>query len=229
MINEYYAKKYCKEDISLIENYEQAVNDNNQMWVCHHKEEIKVLPSGMTVIHSYKELKEKGLYYGRPANELIFLTKKEHQRLHFLNCSEETRRKFSEAHKGKPSWNKGKSSWNKGKSSWNKGKSLSEEHRRKISESQKGRTSPRKGVTLSAETRKKISEAMKGKKLKPFTEETRKKMSESQKGHTVTDETRKKMSEAKKGKPSHKKGVTLSDETRKKMSEAAKRRHAAQS
>ena len=62
MINVKQAKKYCKEDISLIENYEQAVNDNNQMWVCHHREEIKVLPSGMTVIHSYKELKEKGLW-----------------------------------------------------------------------------------------------------------------------------------------------------------------------
>ena len=43
-----------------------------------------------------------------------------------------------------------------------KGRRLSEETRKKISESQKGRTSPRKGVTLSEETRKKISEAKKG-------------------------------------------------------------------
>ena len=172
MINEYYAKKYCKEDISLIENYEQAVNDNNQMWVCHHKEEIKVLPSGMTVIHSYKELKEKGLYYGRPANELIFLTKKEHQRLHFLNYSEETRRKFTEAHKGH---------------------TLSAEHRRKIIEANKGRTLSEdtrrkisealKGLTLSEEHRKKMSEAMKG-EHNPFY------------GKTHNDETRKKISEA---------------------------------
>ena len=148
MINEYNAKKYCKEDISLIENYEQAVNDNNQMWVCHHREEIKILPSGMTVIRSHKDLKENGRYYGCPANELIFLTKKEHQRLHFLNCNEETRKKMGESHKGKSSWNKGKSSWNKGKSSWNKGKSLSEEHRRKISEANKGKNH-NKGITTS--------------------------------------------------------------------------------
>ena len=150
MINKYNAKKYCKEDISKIENYEQAVNDTTKMWVCHHRDEIKVLPSGITVIRSHKELKENGLYYGRPANELIFLTKAEHQRLHFLNCSEETKRKFSESHKGKSSWNKGKSSWNKGKSSWSKGKSLSEEHRRKISEANKSKHhGTRRGKTSS--------------------------------------------------------------------------------
>ena len=51
--------------------------------------------------------------------------------------SEETRRKMSEAKKGKPSPNKGKPH--------------SEEHRRKISEAMKGKT-------LSEETRRKISE-----------------------------------------------------------------------
>lgn len=36
-------KKYCCEDISLIENYEKAVNDKTQTWCCHHKLEIELL------------------------------------------------------------------------------------------------------------------------------------------------------------------------------------------
>ena len=63
----------------------------------------------------------------------------------------------------------------------NKGVTISEEIRKKISETKKGRPSNRKGVTLSEETRRKISEAKKGKKCKPFTEEHRIKLSEAQK------------------------------------------------
>ena len=37
MISERYAKQYCKDDISLIENYEQAVNDPINKWVIHHR------------------------------------------------------------------------------------------------------------------------------------------------------------------------------------------------
>ena len=179
MINEYYAKKYCKEDISLIENYEQAVNDNNQMWVCHHMTEN-------WWNCTRKELIENECYYNRKACELIFLTPEEHKRLHNKGriFSEETRKKMSESMKGRTSPMKGVtlseetrkkiSEAKKGKklkpfteehrkkmSEAKKGRRLSEETRKKISESKKGRTSNRKGVTLSAETRKKISEAMK--------------------------------------------------------------------
>ena len=35
-----YAKNYCSEDISLIENYDKAVNDKEQTWHCHHRREI---------------------------------------------------------------------------------------------------------------------------------------------------------------------------------------------
>jgi group I intron endonuclease len=67
--------------------------------------------------------------------------------------SEKTRRKISEANKGKH------------------GHTCSEEHKRKISEAQKGRT-------LSEETRRKLSKALKG---RSFSEETRKKLSEAKK------------------------------------------------
>jgi hypothetical protein len=56
------------------------------------------------------------------------------------------------------------------------GKHLSEETKKKISESHKGEKNPNFGKHLSEETKKKMSEARLGKKI---TEETRKKLSES--------------------------------------------------
>ena len=77
MINEIYSKKYCCEDPSLIENYDLAIADTTQMWDCHHRSEI--LSCGR---FSVSDLKNFGLYYNRPASELIFLTRSEHRRLH---------------------------------------------------------------------------------------------------------------------------------------------------
>ena len=71
------AKKYCCEDISLIENYEQAKIENFDGWVCHHKLEIH-----SDYRNKVKELKQMGLYYNRPACELIFLKWGEHSKLH---------------------------------------------------------------------------------------------------------------------------------------------------
>ena len=124
MIDKKRAIKYCKNDISLIENYDKAIADDTQTWHCHHRRET---------IFSRKDLIEIGEYYNRPACELIFLTKSEHMKLHHLDkpLSEDTRRKLSEANKGKPSWMKGKhhseesrkkmSEANKGKNNWTKG------------------------------------------------------------------------------------------------------------
>lgn len=100
-------------------------------------------------------------------------------------CSEETRKKISEAHKGKPAWNKGKkmseeqkkklSNARKGRTPWNKGKCHSEESKKKMSEALKGKK-------LSEEHKKKISEGGKGKHRKLFSEEHRRKLSEVHKG-----------------------------------------------
>lgn len=87
MINIRNAKKYCREDISLIENYVLAISDTNEMWAIHHRDECKVLPSGITVIRTAAELKEDGRYYKCPANELIFLTNSEHFKLHRRHLS----------------------------------------------------------------------------------------------------------------------------------------------
>lgn len=84
MINWKKAKRYCGEELSAIENYEQAVNDKTQTWDVHHRAEI--LPCGT---YSIKDLKDHGLYYKQPASSLVFMTHDEHLRLHGLNRSEE--------------------------------------------------------------------------------------------------------------------------------------------
>jgi hypothetical protein len=135
-------------------------------------------------------------------------------------------------------------SFKKGLTPWNKGKHLSEEIRKKISESKQN---------ISEETRKKISNAHRGKHIgeknpmfgKTHSEETRKKISTANlgrpsvfKGKHHSKETRKKMSEDRKGKlsgsknPFYKKtgkdhpcfGLKKSEESRKKISETRKRK-----
>lgn len=95
MIAYYKVKKFCKDNISEIENYENAINDD-QIWHCHHK-------LGTDLNLTKQELIDKNLYYNRPANELIFLTQLEHRRIHTCGKprSEETKRKLSVSHKGK--------------------------------------------------------------------------------------------------------------------------------
>ena len=130
MISEAQARKYCKEDISLIENYEIAVNDQTQIWHCHHRRET---------IYTRECLIEIGEYYHRPACELIFLTKTEHNKIHKT---------------GNKNW---------------LGKHLSDDTKKKISES-------RIGKHLSDDTKKKMSESRIGKHL---SDDTKKKISKS--------------------------------------------------
>ena len=125
MINEYYSKRFCKEDISKIENYDKAIADTTQVWHCHHRTEIWWNCSKQDLI-------DNECYYNRKACELIFLTPAEHSRLHAVNRTKETRIKLSESKKGKPSPRKGVI--------------LSEETRIKIRESNKGKN---KGKTTS--------------------------------------------------------------------------------
>lgn len=148
MINVRNAKNFCCEDISLIENYEKAINDVTQTWDCHHRKETD---EGLSV----KQLKELGLYFNRPTNELIFLTSSEHISLHQKgkHTSQETRRKQSEAHKGKH---------------------LSEEHKQHIKEYLLLNGSPFKNKCHTEESKQKMSESHKGKHL---SEEHKKKLS----------------------------------------------------
>ena len=129
MISFRYAKSYCCEDISLIENYNLAISDETQTWDIHHRLETDL---GLTP----KELKEQGKYFKVPASELIFLPHSEHLRLHCKGKpkSEESNRKRSENVKGEKNGMYGKDAWNKGQHG-----NCSEETLRKMSESMIGK------------------------------------------------------------------------------------------
>lgn len=111
MISERQAQVYCCEDITKIVGYSKAIFSPN-VWVCHHLLENKG--------YSRDELTAKGLYYKRPAKELVFLPEKIHRKLHFKLLRPESlksdvwKQRLADAHKGK---------------------TLSEEHRKKIQES----------------------------------------------------------------------------------------------
>lgn len=103
-------KSFCCEDISLIENYEIAMSDPEISYHCHHRLETHN-PDGTKKDKKdnlrLSELIEMGLYYNRPASELIFLTPSEHTIVHgsfvegkHWTLSEETRMKISKASMG---------------------------------------------------------------------------------------------------------------------------------
>ena len=137
------AKTFCCEDISLIENYELAINDTKRTWICHH-----IL--GEQFDRQY--LINNNLYENRPACELKFVTLSEHNHIHNksfmmreakkgIPMSDATKKAISEAHKGVP---------------------LSEAHKKALSDAMKGKRH-------SDATKKAISEARKGKRHSEMT------------------------------------------------------------
>ena len=163
-------EKYCK-CYENIENFEKAAADNFKGWNCHHRLETHNSDGKRRLVDiTVEELKALGMYYRRPAEELIFLTSLEHGQLHNKgkHPTEEAKKKNSEAKKGK----------HLGKDNPFYGKTHSAETKRKISEAKKG------------------NKYFLGHK---HSEEVKHKMSEAHKGHLVSEETLRKMSEAKKG------------------------------
>ena len=101
MINFRNAKRFCSEDISNIENFEQAATDTSEVWDIHHRLE-ETTPKNKLI--------EAGLYFKRPAKELVFLTHQDHLQLHTTfnyyhngmlgrHHSEETKAKLSKTRK----------------------------------------------------------------------------------------------------------------------------------
>lgn len=75
---------YCiPEQIEQVENYQFAKKDNFDGWCIHHRLETHNSDGEKRLVNLSKaELKALDMYYNRPANELIFLTKSEHSKLH---------------------------------------------------------------------------------------------------------------------------------------------------
>ena len=97
MVSAEYAQRYCRDDISLIQNYELAIADKTQVWCIHHKLEVQG-----QFVNSVELLKKCKMYWKRPASELVFLTKAEHNAVHFKGkCqTEELKRKRGLARRG---------------------------------------------------------------------------------------------------------------------------------
>lgn len=68
----YNFERYCLR-FSEIENYELASADNFNGWHCHHRLEKD---------YTREELIKNNLYFNRPPEELIFLTRENHQKIH---------------------------------------------------------------------------------------------------------------------------------------------------
>lgn len=114
MINARFCKQCCCDDLKLIENYNEAINDKMHTWELHHRLETHNSDGERRIIDiSRDELKALDMYYNRPANELIFMTTKEHTSLHIKGKyvgeknpfygkkhSDETKNKISLANKG---------------------------------------------------------------------------------------------------------------------------------
>ena len=72
-------KLFAPGELHKIENFEKAYADYFHGWCIHHRNEI---PKDGSSPKSRASLIAEGLYYNRPAVELIFLRRSEHTRLH---------------------------------------------------------------------------------------------------------------------------------------------------
>lgn len=96
--------KRCCKDYKNIENYEKAKKDNFVGWCCHHRLETHNSDGEKRLVDiTVEELIALGMYYNRPASELIFMTRADHASLHQKGkvTSEESKKKMSEAKKEK--------------------------------------------------------------------------------------------------------------------------------
>lgn len=80
-------KRICKR-YTEIENYETALNDKTQIWVCHHRREVQ---DGFR-IWKKEELINVGQYYNREPDELIFMKLSDHITLHNLAIDPKTKK-----------------------------------------------------------------------------------------------------------------------------------------
>ena len=172
-------KFYCK-DYENIENYDKAKADEFVGWNCHHRLETHNSDGERRAVYiTASELQALGMYYNRPASELIFLTIREHRLLH-----------------------------NEGENNPMYGKQLSEETKKRLSKYRKGENNAMYGKHHTEESKKKMSIAHKGKKLgkdnpfygKTHSDETRMRISAAHKGKRLSKEHINKVAEANRGK-----------------------------
>lgn len=134
-------KYYCK-DYKNIENFEIAKKDNFVGWCCHHRLETHNSDGERRLVDITRaELIALGMYWHRPAEELIFMKHSEHSSLH--KPSDEAKERMSETKKGNKNPMYGKKFSKEAKNKLSealRGRNFSEEHKKKIGETKKGNT-----------------------------------------------------------------------------------------
>ena len=179
------AKCFCRNP-KAIENYGFAISDGKHMWECHHKLETHFSdeterPRNAQITQA--ELIALGMYYDRPPEELIFLTKSEHRSLHSstlgMKWNEDQKKRHGEILKGKTG---GDTCSNK---RWFTNGFINVREEKCPPYFRPGRVGLPKGRKCSEETRKKLSVSLKGRKPtflgKHHSEETKRKISETKK------------------------------------------------
>lgn len=76
---------FCSEPISNVEGFDEMMANPTVRYVIHHRREthtLEGLPLGYNCYISASMLKTQGLYYKRPASELVFMATDEHTKLH---------------------------------------------------------------------------------------------------------------------------------------------------
>lgn len=77
-----YWQRIC-EDVTKVENYNLALADNFVNWVQHHRLETHNSDGEKRLVQiTAEELQALDMYYNRPAEELIWLTRAEHINIH---------------------------------------------------------------------------------------------------------------------------------------------------
>lgn len=75
-------KRFCCEDFSHIEGYNEAISSEDLYDIHHRLETHDENGIKRDKFLKAKELIEMGLYFNRPASELIFMKHSEHTKLH---------------------------------------------------------------------------------------------------------------------------------------------------
>lgn len=180
-----YPACYCKE-YYLIENFDEALR-SSEKYVVHHRLETHFSDgSPRTVAISADELKALNMYFDRPPEELIFMTVKDHNRLHI---------KYRKNLKGHKAWNKGLKC-----KPWSEERKL--KHKDYIDSLSNDEKKQKFGHVVTDESRQKNRKAHLGKK---DSEEVRMKKSLAHKGIVFSEEHRRKLSEAAKRREQSKK------------------------
>lgn len=193
--------KFYNESHRLMKEF-NLVNGTNKTEV-HHLRDTEEQRIYNDTYYEFWGFNQDGTFeYGK---YVVFFTHNEHVSYHAL--SEETRRKISEANKGRKR-NPFSEEAKKKMSDAKKGKCLSDEHKKKLSESHSGDKGYWYGKHLSKEHKEKLSNAKLGKYKgenhpmygKHHSDESKKKMSERREGTHLSDESKKKISESRKNK-----------------------------